>query len=91
MGEFELIEIKNEGDKTIVTHGQECKDILENAYQVRRYGGNKSLDGLGQHAGTIPMAKYLELQKLGITDDAVAFKKWFETFGKDFKTTEKKL
>lgn len=90
MGEFELVEIKNEGDKTIITHGQECRDILERAYELRK-NPIKPIDGLGQYAGQISMAQYLELQKLGITDDEVAFKKWFETFGKDFKITEKKL
>lgn len=90
MSEFELVDIKFEGDKVLIRHGQDCTDILERAYESRK-NPIKSIDGLGQYAGSISMAHYLELQRLGITDDAVAFKKWFETFGKDFKMTEKKL
>ena len=89
MSDFELIDIKKDKDKLIITHGQDCRDSLEYAKELRKYPLNK-IDGL-EYAANIPMAVFFELERQGITKDEKAFKKWLETYGKNYKVSNRKL
>lgn len=87
-----LHSMKEEGDKLIVTHIEDIEPILKQNYEDRKNSDeNWQASQNWKHAARIPISVFLELQKLGIADDPVALKKWLESFGKQYKTTNKTL
>lgn len=91
LGELELIKIKPKGDKVEIVHGQDASLVLKANVEdqlrtddVWKVGKDMKL------AGRIPFAKWLELEKLGITKDYKELLRFLDNNPK-YKVVNKKL
>ena len=89
MSDLILHDIEDSGDKRVVRHVQEVSDILKANYNDRKADGWGA--GKNMHlAARIPVAVWLEWERLGITEEPALLKKAIEMH-KEYKTINKKL
>lgn len=89
--DMDLLNISTDKDKIKVLHGEDITHVLKANQVDRTYSDEKwATDKTLKHAGRIPFAVWLTLEKQGITKDRGALLKWLE-LNPQYKATNKRL
>lgn len=67
-----------EGDEYIVNSAQDVTDIIETNKSSMAAYDEREKWGDGDRVASIPLGVYMQLQKVGIADDKMAFLKWLD-------------
>lgn len=88
---MKLIGLKEDGDKLIITHGQDTTSILKNNYEARKHTNEVWKHGKDiKQVASIPFVVWLLWESCGITKDPIELLKAIER-NKEYKVVDKRL